>query len=114
MGIAELQSSNASDHKTDGEIEPTCAEQVQDWVESETAKLVAIIQRHGAFDVVSGGTTISFGQLFQLYTCISDALVGIMMRARDKGVLAYEGDMLFLGVHEHVTVTTLGRTGPEA
>jgi hypothetical protein len=45
--------------------------------------------------------------LFILYQDISDSLVGIMMRAKKRSRLRYEGDMLWQGVHDAVCITIL-------
>lgn len=48
---------------------------------------------------------ITFGELFRLYEDISDTLVGIMMRAKKRKKITYEGDMLFQGCHDNVLVS---------
>ena len=79
------------------------AHQAQQWVEIEMDKLLVVIRQHG--DVASDGTTdIAFGILFDVYAHISDTLVGILMRARKRGRLAFESDMLFQGVHDDVRI----------
>jgi hypothetical protein len=50
---------------------------------------------------------ITFGELFLAYQDISDTLVGIMMRAKKRGLIEYEGDMLFQGVNDGVVITVL-------
>ena len=48
---------------------------------------------------------ITFGVLFDTYADISDTLVGILMRARKRKKVSYDGDgMLFQGVHDHVVI----------
>ena len=55
-----------------------------------------------------GRTFTTFGELFIAYQDISDTLVGIMMRAKKRGRLDYEGDMLFQGLNDGVIITILG------
>ena len=38
---------------------------------------------------------------------VSDTLVGILMRARKRKRVAFESDMLFQGVHDHVIIWVL-------
>ena len=52
---------------------------------------------------------ITFGRLFDVYADISDTLVGILMRARKRGFLTFEGDMLFQGAHDKVLITVLAQ-----
>ena len=47
----------------------------------------------------------AFGVLFNAYADISDTLVGLLIRARKRQLVSYEGDgMLFQGCHDHVLV----------
>ena len=82
------------------------AQKAQEWVDSEIEKLLGVIRQHG--DAGSDGLTgIAFGELFDVYAHISDTLVGILMRARKCGRLAFESDMLFQGVHDDVRIRIL-------
>lgn len=63
----------------------------------------------------TGRYEVTFGELFYTYQDISDTLVGIMVRAKKRGLIEYEGQgghMLFQGRHDKVivTVTILGET----
>jgi len=78
------------------------------WVELEIAKLVEVIKEIGAYDAAEGGVaTVCFGPLFYHYQDISDTLVGILMRAKKRKLLKYQGDMLFQGAHDKVKITVL-------
>lgn len=90
-----------------GSLTEARAVQAQQWVEAEVAKLLVVIEQHGTRDAASGHTTISFGELFDVYASISDTLVGILMRGRKRGVLTFEADMLFQGVHDSVPITSV-------
>ena len=78
----------------------------QAWVEQEIAKLVEVIEKES--EAAAGAPpSITFGKLFDVYADISDTLVGILMRARKRGFLTFEGDMLFQGAHDKVLITVL-------
>ena len=38
---------------------------------------------------------------------VSDSLVGIMLRAKKRKLLEYQGDMLFQGINDDVVITVL-------
>lgn len=42
-----------------------------------------------------GKASIKFGKLFQIYNGINDKVVGLLLRARKKRLLSFEGEMLF-------------------
>ncbi|CAF0988576.1 unnamed protein product [Rotaria sp. Silwood1] len=52
---------------------------------------------------------ITFKQLFDFYTNISNKLVGILLRARKHGYIYFpdEYEILFQGKHDHVKITLL-------
>ncbi|XP_067282050.1 actin binding Rho activating protein b [Pseudorasbora parva] len=54
-----------------------------------------------------GFTRVSFGDLFDRYVRISDKVVGILMRARKHGKVAFEGEMLWQGRDDAVIITLL-------
>lgn len=54
-----------------------------------------------------GKTRVTFGQLFDRYVRISDKVVGILMRARKHGKVAFEGEMLWQGRDDGVIITLL-------
>ena len=80
------------------------AKQARAWVEKEVNKLVGVIKDLGHPDD-EGFPCIEFGPLFIAYQDISDTLVGILMRAKKRKRLRYQGDMLFQGCHNHVVIT---------
>ncbi|XP_048738396.1 actin-binding Rho-activating protein-like [Ostrea edulis] len=49
--------------------------------------------------------SISFGQLFEAYTTISNKLVGMLMRARKQKLLTFPGEMLFQRRDDDVIIT---------
>ncbi|XP_047240398.1 actin binding Rho activating protein b [Girardinichthys multiradiatus] len=54
-----------------------------------------------------GKTRITFGELFDRYVRISDKVVGILMRARKHGKVAFEGEMLWQGQDDGVIITLM-------
>ncbi|XP_030645416.1 actin binding Rho activating protein b [Chanos chanos] len=54
-----------------------------------------------------GLTRVTFGELFDRYVRISDKVVGILMRARKHGKVAFEGEMLWQGQDDGVIITLL-------
>ncbi|XP_077052785.1 actin binding Rho activating protein b [Siphateles boraxobius] len=54
-----------------------------------------------------GCTRVTFGDLFDRYVRISDKVVGILMRARKHGKVAFEGEMLWQGQDDAVIITLL-------
>lgn len=82
------------------------AEQAALWVEKEIDKLIAEIESIGR---KSGNQIeITFGELFNHYQDVSDTLVGILQRAKKRGIVKYEGmggDLLLQRKHDHVVIT---------
>lgn len=52
-------------------------------------------------------TVISFGNLFSIYTGISDKVVGMLIRARKHKLLDFEGECLFQRRDDHVPIVLL-------
>ena len=50
---------------------------------------------------------IEFGRLFEIYTHISNKLVGVLLRARKYGLVDFEGETLFQGRDNKVSVILL-------
>lgn len=50
----------------------------------------------------TGKTT--FGELFAYYVDISNTFMGMLQRAKKRGRVKYEGDMLFQGPSDHVVI----------
>ena len=51
-----------------------------------------------------GTYIVNFGTLFEMYTKISNKLVGMLLRARRQGLVQFEGEMLFQGRDNHVII----------
>lgn len=54
-----------------------------------------------------GTAWIRFGELFEIYTRISNKLVGMLMRARKHGLVNFEGEMLFQRRDDDVIIELL-------
>lgn len=87
-----------------------------DWVEQQIQQLTAVIRNHGTRTITTATSSqtaaaghvvvsIAFGHLFDLYQDISSSLVGILLRARQRNVISYSGDMLYQGTHSDVTIS---------
>ena len=50
---------------------------------------------------------VSFGHLFQVYTKISDKVVGMLIRARRHGLVHFKGEMLYQGQDDDKIVMLL-------
>ena len=74
-------------------------------VSNEIVELCAIIQDNGT---KSGDeVTIKFGRLFDIYTVISNKVVGVLLRARKYGFVKFEGETLFQRQDDNVVITLL-------
>ena len=56
---------------------------------------------------------ITFGRLFDVYSNISNKLVGILMRARKQGIVDFEGEMLWQRRDDHVIITMMEHGGDD-
>jgi len=74
-------------------------------VEKEIDKLISEI--NGIGKKVGSEVHVTFGDLFHRYQDVSDTLVGILQRAKKRGLVKYEGeggDLLLQGRHNHVMI----------
>ena len=69
-------------------------------------ELCGIIEDNG-MRINENQSSINFGRLFEIYTVISNKVVGILLRARKYGFVAFEGEMLFQRKDDHVVITLL-------
>ncbi|CAF0802544.1 unnamed protein product [Rotaria sordida] len=77
-------------------------QEVREQVLEEMKQLCHIIQTNGQEQ--DGIVTIKFGDLFEIYTNISDKLVGVLRKARKQGYLAFKGEMLLQNRDEDVVI----------
>jgi hypothetical protein len=75
-------------------------------ISKEVVELCNLIKEYGESQK-DGTVAITFGELFQMYTAISNKVVGILLRARKHGLLHFEGEMLYQRRDEGVLVTLL-------
>lgn len=75
-------------------------------VSSEVRALCDMIWEFGEKNP-DGTAWVKFGELFEIYTRISNKLVGMLIRARKHGLLKFEGEMLFQRRDDHVIIELL-------
>lgn len=79
-------------------------------ISGEIKQLVGIMQQYGQRQATDDGQVrywIRFGKLFDVYSNISNKLVGILMRARKQGQIDFEGEMLWQRRDDHVIISML-------
>ncbi|KAM9823662.1 actin binding Rho activating protein b [Neosynchiropus ocellatus] len=82
------------------------AKRAEQHIHREIADMCYVI-RTMADPEPDGKTRVTFGELFDRYVRISDKVVGILMRARKHGKVAFEGEMLWQGRDDDVIITLL-------
>ncbi|KAB7508170.1 Actin-binding Rho-activating protein [Armadillidium nasatum] len=75
-------------------------------INAEVALLCDMIYQEGE-KVGNGKAWILFKDLFQIYTRISNKVVGTLLRGRKHGFLDFEGETLFQGRDDNVPVFLL-------
>ncbi|XP_046983891.1 actin-binding Rho-activating protein-like [Schistocerca americana] len=75
-------------------------------VHKEMLELCTIISEHGE-PLEGGGAVILFGELFQIYTYISNKVVGLLLRARKQKLVDFEGETLFQRRDDDVPIVLL-------
>ena len=75
-------------------------------ISNEIIELCAVIEDNG-MRVDENQTTITFGRLFNIYTVISNKVVGVLLRARKYGFVSFEGETLFQRRDDNVVITLL-------
>ncbi len=95
-------------HPLPGSKSEARAAAASDWVEKEVAKLVGEIRKVGYKDA-KGRSAVKFITLFHHYETISDTLVGLMIRAKKRGLIHYDGEMLLQGKDDNVVITVLSK-----
>uniref|UniRef100_A0A8D0D168 Actin-binding Rho-activating protein n=1 Tax=Sander lucioperca TaxID=283035 RepID=A0A8D0D168_SANLU len=82
------------------------AKRAEQHIHREIADMCYVIRTMADPDP-DGEIRVTFGQLFDRYVRISDKVVGILMRARKHGKVAFEGEMLWQGQDDEVIITLL-------
>lgn len=75
-------------------------------ISNEVVDLCEIIETLGR-QQPDGSVGVTFGELFDMYTKISNKLVGMLLRARKQKLIDFEGEMLFQRRDEHVVIRLL-------
>jgi len=91
-------------HPKENSMSAARAEKAQQWIEKEIEKLMQQIHTVGSKDHHTGEVTVTFGHLFYHYQDVSDTLVGILLRAKKRKLIEYDGHMMFQGKHDHVVI----------
>ena len=77
-------------------------------ISNEIVELCAVIEDNGLKAAADNVTaTITFGRLFDIYTVISNKVVGVLLRARKYGFVAFEGETLFQRRDDNVIISLL-------
>ena len=76
-------------------------------ISKEIIELCAVIEDNGMRIDEKNQTNITFGRLFQIYTVISNKVVGVLLRARKYGFVTFEGETLFQRRDDDVVITLL-------
>lgn len=72
----------------------------------EIKLLCDIIKKHGTIGD-DEKPCITFKELFEMYKVISNKVVGLLIRARKHGLVAFEGEMLYQKRDDKVVITLL-------
>eukprot|EP00794_Sanderia_malayensis_P010778 gene10778-11931_t len=87
--------------------------QAHEHVSSEILTLLRIIKQNGKPNEGNDSTEIiTFGRLFEIYTNISNKVVGMLLRARKYGFVNFVGEILFQGRDTNVEIW-LTRSGKD-
>ena len=75
-------------------------------ISGEIVELCAIIEDQG-HKIDNERTQIKFGRLFDIYTVISNKVVGVLLRARKYGFVEFQGETLFQRRDDETIITLL-------
>ncbi|KAK8746463.1 hypothetical protein OTU49_017030 [Cherax quadricarinatus] len=75
-------------------------------INAEVVLLCDMIYQEGQQNE-DGTAAICFGDLFQIYTRISNKVVGMLLRARKYGLVDFEGEILFQGRDDDMPIMLL-------
>ncbi|XP_040582143.1 actin-binding Rho-activating protein isoform X2 [Lepeophtheirus salmonis] len=73
-------------------------------VHKEILELCEILYMYGLDDGASSMSVMLFGDLFRIYTKISDKVVGILLRAKKYGLVDFEPEILFQGQNDNTPI----------
>ncbi|CAL8365746.1 unnamed protein product [Arctogadus glacialis] len=84
------------------------AQRAERHIHGEIDDLCHVIRRMSREgDEADGRSCVTFGALFERYVRVSDKVVGILLRARKHGKVAFDGEMLWQGQDDAVVITLL-------
>lgn len=93
-------------HPVEGSKTEERGKQAGEHISGEIVELCHVIAELGRSQA-DGTFIITFGQLFEAYTKISNKLVGMLMRARKQRLVDFEGEMLYQRRDDHVVIKCL-------
>nr|XP_037268441.1 actin-binding Rho-activating protein-like [Rhipicephalus microplus]XP_037268443.1 actin-binding Rho-activating protein-like [Rhipicephalus microplus] len=93
-------------HPEEGSKTEKRGQQAGQLISSEVRVLCENVHEFGT-EQPDGTRAITFGELFQLYTSISNKVVGILLRARKHGLIDFEGEMLYQRRDDGVVIRLL-------
>lgn len=79
-------------------------ERAQELVSTEIITLLKSIKQYGSKASLNDLYHLRFETLFEMYTKISNKVVGILLRARKYKLVDFEGEMLFQGRNDDVLI----------
>jgi len=91
----------------EGSLTALRGQKAHKWVDENIEKLVTVIQKHGKFDETRHAIAITFADLFNAYSDVSDTLVGILQRAKKRRRIHFPGDMLFQGASDTIVISVV-------
>lgn len=100
-------------HPVEGSLTDQRGKDAAHWVDHEVDKLVGEIAKIGRENPGTGRVECTFGEIFAHYVDISNTVVGVLMRARRRNRVEYEGEMLFQHKSEAVVITLCEGRGGE-
>ncbi|XP_039250361.1 actin-binding Rho-activating protein-like [Styela clava] len=82
-------------------------EKANKYIDKELDMLISVMRSMADTDARSGIRYVTFGPLFQRYTKISSNLVGILIRARKRNLVDFDGEMLWQRRDDDVIITLI-------
>lgn len=89
----------------EGSLTEFRGKRAQALIDHEIIQLCHQIAEHGCHNDKEDSYGVSFGVLFEVYTKISNKIVGLLMRARKQKLVNFEGEMLYQGRDNEVIIT---------
>eukprot|EP00050_Salpingoeca_kvevrii_P014870 m.41110 g.41110 ORF g.41110 m.41110 type:complete len:749 (-) comp6029_c0_seq4:1612-3858(-) len=103
-GTASFLQDNLGSSVARGEVSRKDALSAAWWVDTQLRTLCETIQQFGSLNATTGLHEVTYGVLHKYASYLFRPLVGTLMTARKRGAIAFDGDMLFQGVHDNVVI----------